>query len=483
MGLPVLAIDLIQRQMHMTRRTGRPNNQKLIDARLRLQSPSGNGQPMSTQELAEAINAYLYFHRDKMETSVDHRYVSSYEGGGHHWPAEHYREAFRAVLGVASDAELGFYPHRQRRPPVRTPPTAVAGTAVELASTPADGNGDGTPAAIEVHFGRDQPPDLREVELVRRDLVEALCEGAIAEASLDDWDLTVLRHGRATRDRPAGVLLEDLRTDLAELKRALHRHRSASALRRLTRTAAQMSGLMCLTLCKLDQRSASRRWAHAARLAANEAGDPETQSWILAQEAYGHFYSTDLAEAIDVAQHAQAVTAANPRVGAALAAALEARAYAAMGRNQETRSALGRAKSALSRLEGDALGASAFGYNEAQFRFHEGNAYTHLGDVRLALTAQERALKLCAPGDYTDWAMTRLDRTRCLTKAGDTADALNYATETLLALSDEQRWGIITLRGHEILHSLPNDQQASAAAQNFRELLMLTTERKEVTGP
>ena len=63
---------------------------------------------------------------------------------------------------------------------------------------------------------------------------------------------------------------------------------------------------------------------------------------------------------------------------------LEARAYAVMGRDRDTRSALGRAESSLSDLNGEALMPSAFGYNEAQFRFHEGNAYTYLGDVRSA---------------------------------------------------------------------------------------------------
>lgn len=318
--------------------------------------------------------------------------------------------------------------------------------------------------------------------MLRQGLNDALSEGTMAEASLDDWERTIIRYGRATRARPAGVLLDDLSADLAELRRAMQRYRSASALRRLTRVAAHMSGLMCLTLCKLDDRPAFRRWARTARLAADEAGQLETYSWVLAQEAYGHYYSADLLEAIDVARHAQAVVRVTPCVGAALAAALEARAHAAMGRHQETREALGRAEGILSRLDGDALAPSAFGYNEAQLRFHEGNAFTHLRDARLALTAQERALELCAPGDYTDWAMTRLDRASCLTVTGETTDALHYATETLITLSEPQRQGIITVRGYEILNALPKDQQALPAARELRELLMLTTDKKGGAG-
>jgi tetratricopeptide (TPR) repeat protein len=128
-----------------------------------------------------------------------------------------------------------------------------------------------------------------------------------------------------------------------------------------------------------------------------------------------------------------------PSVGAVLAAALEARAHAAQGDGPETRLALGRAEAILAALEPGSVIASAFGYTESQFRFHEGNAYTRLRDIRPALRAQERALELCPPGDYTDWAMTRLDRASCLAQAGDTPGAVAYATETLTGLSGEQR--------------------------------------------
>lgn len=348
----------------------------------------------------------------------------------------------------------------------------------------ADSGGGGLPDERRFDAGADgqaaegQSPIGVRVEVLRQGLNDALGEGAMAEASLEDWEQTVLRYGRATRDRAPGVLLVDLTADLVELKRALDRYRSASALRTLTRVAADMAGLMCLTLCKLDDRSAFRRWARTARLAAHEAGDPVTHSWVLAQEAYGHYYSGDLIEAVDVARHAQELVQTTPCVGAALAAALEARAHAAMGRDRETRESLARAEAILSRIDGDSLIPSAFGYNEAQLRFHEGSAYTHLRDVKSALKAQDRALQLCAPGDYTDWAMTRLDRGACLAYEGGASEALRYATETLTGLTEPQREGIIALRGYEILDALPEGQRELPAARELRELLVLSTEKR-----
>ncbi len=115
--------------------------------------------------------------------------------------------------------------------------------------------------------------------------------------------------------------------------------------------------------------------------------------------------------------------------------------------------------------------ASAFGYTEAQFRFHEGNAYTRLREVRPALRAQERALELCPPGDYTDWAMIRLDRAGCLAQAGDAPGAVAYATETIAGLSGDQRQGIIALRGRELVRALPVRYRQAVAVREFGELL------------
>jgi tetratricopeptide (TPR) repeat protein len=448
-------------------RSNGPPNDLLRKARENRLSPSGSGRPLSRQELAEAINAYLW-RRHRRRVSLDEKYVGKLERGDHRWPQDGYREAFRAVLQVETDAELGFY--------------IIRGSPINGRASASDVQHPSGAHVATSSTNAFHQPSLDNIEELRRGLTDALSEGAMARSSLDDWELAVVRYGRATRDRPAGVLLGDLGAELAELKVALHRHRSASALRSLTRVVAQMSGLMCLTLCKLDDRIAFRRWARTARLAADEAGDPLTNSWVLAQEAYGHYYSAGLSEALDVARHAQTVVPKTPCVGAALAAALEARACAAMKRAKETRAALGRAEEILSHLDGEALIPSAFSYNEAQLRFHEGNAYTHLGDARSAFTAQNRALALCAPGDYTDWAMTRLDRALCLAATGEPADAVEYATETLIGLDEKQRRGIIALRGHDVLDALPRQQRATSGAHELNGLLMRTTDQKGIPG-
>src|SRR5438046_2006344 len=88
--------------------SGRRPNDRLRQARLRRISPSGSGQPMSRQELAEAINAYLW-NMHRIDERLDETDIGKLERGEHRWPRARRREAFRAVLGAGADAELGFY--------------------------------------------------------------------------------------------------------------------------------------------------------------------------------------------------------------------------------------------------------------------------------------------------------------------------------------------------------------------------------------
>lgn len=312
--------------------------------------------------------------------------------------------------------------------------------------------------------------DMRRLETLRLSLHGTLSEGAMSVTSLDDWEQTVMDYGASTRDKPPGLMIFDLANDLDELNRALAACRTASALMRLTRVTAQITGLLVLSLVKLDDRGAFRRWARTARIAAAESGDPATHAWVLMQEAYGHYYSDDHATALQVAQHAQALTDV-PTAGAALAAALEARAYAASGNHAGTVSALDRAETILSNLGPDALISSAFGYNESSFRFHAGSAFTHLGDTVRAAEAHDRALELIPPADYTDLVFVHIDRATCLVKEGDAGGAATYLVEKLMPLSEQQRRGIIALKARELVHALPPVERGRSEVADLEELL------------
>ncbi|GAB4588888.1 hypothetical protein [Nocardia sp. IFM 10818] len=62
---------------------------------------------MTRRELADAVNDHVFRITSK-RGAVDERHVGKWERGETTWPRKHYRAALRAVLNVATDAELGF---------------------------------------------------------------------------------------------------------------------------------------------------------------------------------------------------------------------------------------------------------------------------------------------------------------------------------------------------------------------------------------
>lgn len=91
-----------------------------------VRSPSGSGAPMSRAELAEAVNKQMA----STGTSgwLDADAIGRYERGEVRWPRKARREALRAVLGVASDGDLGFYTTW----PARSPEREAAGDRLDV---------------------------------------------------------------------------------------------------------------------------------------------------------------------------------------------------------------------------------------------------------------------------------------------------------------------------------------------------------------
>ena len=77
--------------------------------------PHVTGEALSRQELAELVNAWVFEHQARV-IELDANYIGKLEQGTIRWPREpDRRTAFRAVLGVDTDAELGFRCPRRSR--------------------------------------------------------------------------------------------------------------------------------------------------------------------------------------------------------------------------------------------------------------------------------------------------------------------------------------------------------------------------------
>ncbi|MFE4857416.1 helix-turn-helix domain-containing protein [Streptomyces sp. NPDC056670] len=332
-------------------------------------------------------------------------------------------------------------------------------------------------ALADVRPGEDP---LEQADALQHGLHETLAAGPLSDFTLDEVAYTVARHGRATRYRPERELLPELLADFQDLRLLLAHRRSSSDHRRLTIAAAQMSGLMALTLLKMGSER-SRAWWRTGRQAAAAAEDRATLSWMYAQEAYQLYYSRDLEGAVELACRAQHLAGGLPCVGPALAAPLEARAHALLGRAGEASAALAEAETALNRLTPSDQIASAFGYSESQLRFHSGNALTHLGETGRAVEQHDRALELYPASDHTDRALIHLDRAMCLAIDGDPAAAAARATETVVGLPVEHRSALIIFRARDVATRVP-EAQAVSEVRVLREVLALPAGEKD-SGP
>ncbi|MGH3789758.1 MAG: XRE family transcriptional regulator [Pseudonocardiaceae bacterium] len=102
--------------------TENEENDQFRDARENTESPTYPGYGLTRQELAELVNAYIYDHHDEKMTEASANYIGQIESGKIRWPGKLYREAFRDILGVSTDSDLGFVNARSRRPAVRLDP-------------------------------------------------------------------------------------------------------------------------------------------------------------------------------------------------------------------------------------------------------------------------------------------------------------------------------------------------------------------------
>lgn len=116
-------------------------------------SLSCSGVELTTKELADLVCQWMLTNRNKT-VPVTERYVAKLLRGEIRFPGDDYRAAFRAVLGVSTDAALGF---RRARRPAKSAPTVVdvkrrqfLSSAAALTVFPAAGNSFPLPLADDL---------------------------------------------------------------------------------------------------------------------------------------------------------------------------------------------------------------------------------------------------------------------------------------------------------------------------------------------
>ena len=86
---------------------------------------------MTESQVAEEV-ARLVSAQTGRDLAIDGNYVSKLERGVITWPNRSYRQAFRILFNVFTDAELGFYPSRTRKDAERWLTSGDSGNALSV---------------------------------------------------------------------------------------------------------------------------------------------------------------------------------------------------------------------------------------------------------------------------------------------------------------------------------------------------------------
>jgi tetratricopeptide (TPR) repeat protein len=290
---------------------------------------------------------------------------------------------------------------------------------------------DGAVAAIDLTMPSDPGEPANEIERVRRQADRLLGSGTVTATQLDRWDAAVATYGRSARRPQDHCFISSLVADFAELLAWMRDRQPTHVQVRLCHAAAQLAGLISLTLMHQAEHRHAHNWARTASLSADETGQADIRSWARAYEAHTLYSAgSDGLAVLDAARDAQSMSAAAPTAGAALGAALEAQLHARTGDRAAALTTLAEAERIANQLGEQHATDSAFTFSLAQLHHYRGSALAVLGDSDEAWKAQTLALALY-PATDAGRLHVLLDRAVMLAHDGDTASAASQAIGVL----------------------------------------------------
>jgi tetratricopeptide (TPR) repeat protein len=317
---------------------------------------------------------------------------------------------------------------------------------------------------------------------IRRRMDDALVSGTVSATMLDQWEEATAGYGRQYMTAPPLRLLCDLLLDFGDVRRMSERRQPLDYAERLSRLAAQLSGLAGMIMIDVGDARLARSFFRTARNAADETADRRLRAWVTAREALVPLYYGDPAEAGTLARAASDLAGRNPCVAGVMAPVIEARSMARQAsahreqlqqRSQvRVTSLLGRAHDELIRLPAADRADTAFGYTERQFLFHEGDTLIAMHNHQRAQQALGRALQLYAPAEVLDRSLVTLGVARCLLEANEPEEALRLSANTLAGLPREHRAEIVVHAARSLGDSAAGRHGDVPAVREYREALL-----------
>ncbi len=445
-----------------------PNHQ-LSAARKRITSEL-TGHPLSRTELADAVNRWVYRQTGRVN-QLSANYIGKLERGVFRWPNTDYRAGLRAVLGAATDAELGFRPVERSTAVVRMgadendSPKFLPAVGKEVDDVlRRDFLFNASAAGVGVALG---------LESVRHGLNLAVSEGPSVD--LDDWNEIVREYGATAVTHTATELHKALLVDVMSLEVALARSSDPSYRRELYRIGALLSQYLAQAVGDLGQRREAMRWWRTANYAADCSGDMHAMMYVRGRRAIRAIYDGQAPEIIiDEISKSDDLVAEGPLYGRPSLLAARAQSFALLGRAEQAEASLVALRETFAALPSTMTKDHSWhcwAYAEERVRFAESFVYSHLGDTRRAEEAQSAALDLYPPNSRRGPVQIELQRALCLVTAGDPTEGTAYATATLERLPTEHRTRFVMGLGEQVLAAVPKKQRRARNALGLHQLL------------
>lgn len=323
------------------------------------------------------------------------------------------------------------------------------------------------------------PAALEALSQVRGTVETSLTPVGNSRSLVDHWETTAARYGYGYQGRMPTEVLRDALLDLGEVQRMLKGQAGTSHRNSLLRVSAQLSGVAAIVLHDLGYDRDAHAWFGTAGAAASESGDRPMHAWILAREAMVPLNYGSPSGALDLSSSARHMAGDKPSAAAALAAAIQARAYASLGQAGEARGAMRDAEGMRDHLAAEQAADTWYGYPEQKHAVHASRVYTGIGDTDAANDAQREALRLSKRTSLMSPALIRLDKSACISHEGDHAAACADAVATVTSLPKQYRSGLVVKRAREVAAMLPEPARNLPSARELREVVA-QVERPEV---
>lgn len=271
------------------------------------------------------------------------RIVQQWESGFTAWPLEHYRDALRVVLGVDSDAQLGFRPRGTSRGP------RVLVNVVDYSWEDEVRRAEFMKAVLAISFGAvtGSPVqswlDMDPSQTVRLSRIGASDVAAI-ETTTEQFKLWDFLHG-------GGLSLDAMKAQLNWAATLLDQGTFAnSAVRtRMCTAVGNLAAVAGWAAYDAGEQQDARRILTLGVHASTEAGDWPLRAAVLADMARQAVTVGTPDKALEILGVGHYAARDGSPVGQASLHNITARAYAALGNTKETLASIGRAEDAFAR--------------------------------------------------------------------------------------------------------------------------------------